>query len=127
MTEQPMSSAAVLHKVGLPANEKQSKPLQTASINWVFDQDDNQWVITGADKEVLGYLPASLKDKEAMGILHIMRAHETHAYNAGKIDGSGAMQAVMKQKVVELDMAIMVLKRQNEELAANLDRLIGDG
>jgi hypothetical protein len=104
---------------------KQSRPLQTASLNWVQDEDDNQWVITGEDKEVLGYLPSSLKDKDAMGILRTMRTQETNAYNSGKDDGSNAMQAVMRQMIVELDMKVMVLERQNKELAEALDRAIG--
>lgn len=125
MTEQPMSSTEVLHKAGLAADAKQSRPLQTASLNWVQDQDKDQWVIKGADQKVLGYLPASLKDKDAMAILHTMRAHETNAYHAGKDDGSNAMKAVMNQKVVELDMKTMVLETENTKLSEALDRAIG--
>ena len=111
--------------VKLPAGTKQSRPLQTASLNWVQDQDKDQWVIKGANKEVLGYLPASLKDKDAMAILHTMRAQETNAYNAGKDDGSNAMKAVMHQKIVELDMKTMVLETENTKLSEALDRAIG--
>lgn len=125
MTEQPMSSTEVLHKAGLAADAKQSRPLQTASLNWVQDQDKDQWVITGADKSVLGYLPARLTDREAMAILRTMREHETNAYHAGKGDGINAMKAVMNQQIVELDMKAMVLETENTKLSEALDRAIG--
>lgn len=110
--------------VAVPEKQKEPKPLQSCQATWVQDQDDNMWVIRDADGKELFQLPARLNEKEVMSIIHAARKYELEAFNTGKEYGSQAMQAVMKNKLVEMDMKIMVLERQNQELAEHLDRII---
>lgn len=123
MIEQPMSST-----IGVDAQHEPAKfkPLQDCQATWVQDQDDNQWIIRDSDGNELGKFPAHLKDKEVMDIVHFARKYELLAFKDGLETGQESMKTVMKNKIIEMDMQLMVLRRQNEELADHLDRLISD-
>jgi hypothetical protein len=116
MTEQP-ASANLLANVHEPAKFKQ---LATAQITWVQDEDNNNWVVRTNDGEELFQLPGRLTDKEAMAILRAAREYELKAFEDGKDTGMGAMKAVMRNQIVELDVRNMALRTENERLAGLL-------
>lgn len=99
----------------------QERILQAATLNWVRDENDNQWIVSTPDGEPLGYLPAKLSDREAMKILHLMRDFETGGFNSGKEVGMHAMRKAVEGQIQNLEAQITVLSGMNEKLAAQLE------
>lgn len=101
------------------------KVLQTAQLNWVQGQDDDNWVVRSDTGDELFQMPGSLKDKEVMAILRAARKYELAAYEAGKQNGLDAMQIVTHDKMVQLELTNSRLRFQNERLAGILETTIG--
>jgi hypothetical protein len=120
--EQPASSALAVEKQIKP---EEFKPLQSAQITWNLDEYDNNYVVRTSAGEKLFQLPKKLTDLEAMAILKAVRPFELQAFEDGKRTGMDAMKAATRDQMIQMDMTISILKRQNEELSEALDRAIG--
>ncbi len=98
--------------------------LQDASINWVRDEHENQWTIRDRANEIIGYLPAGLDEKTAMGILRQMRSFELTAFEMGEDIGRRDEKDHANHMRVEYEARLTDARMENERLAEKLHQFI---
>lgn len=101
--------------------------LATASANWVQDENENQWTVTGQNEEVLGVLPKSWKAKDCMIAIRLGRKYELEAFNVGITFGKQEAGRVASSVIRKLNNDVAELSAMNERLSQQLEKfIIGD-
>jgi hypothetical protein len=89
-----------------------------------------EWEVYTAEGEKsakLGEFSRKLTDREAIGVLELIKSIARLAYNDGKELGSGAMHAASNERVEQLLRLVSALKEHNTLLAEKLDDIITRG
>jgi len=105
------------------------KPLKlsTASANWVMGEHNNQWIVTGAEGEVLGKFPKTWKAGDCMIAIRLGRVYELEAFNRGIDFGKSEGNRILSPIIKKLNADVEELTAMNERLSTQLEKfIIGD-
>lgn len=101
--------------------------LSTAYATWVYNENDNQWMVRDENDEILGSFPQHWKEKDCMIAIRLGRKYELISFNTGIDFGKQTMLNTCGPIIEELKLKNKYLEELNERLSTKLEQLIING